>query len=85
MQITEKLRNAIATSLPEIGTQECKRIAKECHVSTDTVYRQWRKIKNSETVFVNAVTLALGELAARKKKEATVNHKRLLAIEKQMS
>jgi len=88
MQITEKHRNEIAVSLPKLGTHEVNAIAADCHCSTDTVYREWRKIHGRESGIIrtdNPVVISLAELAVARKKEAKLLAKRLRKSMQQLS
>ena len=88
MQITEKDRNDIALSLPSLGKSEVEKIASECGCSTDTVYREWRKIRGlakGPTHDDNPVVVLLCELAARRKAEAKELRKRLRKSMRQLS
>lgn len=88
MQITEKHRTEIALSLQELGHEEAKRIAEECHCSRDTVYREWRKIHGREAGPIrinNPVVVALAELAAQRKAESQSLNKRMQKSMKQLS
>ena len=85
MQITEKLRNEILLSLPKLSVKDADKIAADIGISRDTVYRQFRKLRNKETVYENAVILALMELAAANKVTIVNRHKRVRVLEKQLS
>lgn len=88
MQITEKLRTEIALSLPKLGISEAEKIKKETGLSTDTVYREWRKIMGREkgkTMMDHPVVMALAELAISRKEEKKAVDKRISRITKQLS
>jgi len=85
MQITEEIRKNILFVLPKMSAKEARKISRKSKVSIATVWRQWRKIRSTDPVCANRVTLAIAELAARKKKDVVNEHKRLASIEKQLS
>lgn len=88
MQITAKLRDEIAMSLPNLGWEEVLQIAKESDVSTDTVYRYWRRIHGRATGKIpthNNVVIALAELAAKRAAEARAKDERLKKSMEQLS
>lgn len=88
MQITEKLRNEIALALPKLGFKEAEKIKTDTGKSTDTVYREWRKIMKSEngkTEMNHPVVMALAELAVRRKEEKKSVDKRISRFTKQLS
>ncbi len=85
MQITEKLRNEILLSLPKLSVKDADKIAADCNMSRDTVYRQYRNLKIKETVDDNDVIIALLELAVANKPTIVKNHNRGRALVKQLS
>lgn len=86
MQVTEKLRNEIALSIPKLTLEQADKIAAKTGLSVDTVYRTLRIIRGRESGTPNEdVLLALGELAIQFQKSIRGKHKRLAKIQKQLS
>jgi hypothetical protein len=86
MQITEKLCNGIALSIPSLTLDEARAIAKDTDVSYESVYRYLREIRAGKLTFRNEkVVLALAKLAMNKKKDASKKHKLTADLEKQLS
>ncbi len=85
MQLTEKNRREITTSLSELPTDQANKIAATNGVSLATVYRIWKRIKDGSEVEVDTIVLAIAELATAKKAEDKETHRRWLKVQKQLS
>lgn len=87
-QLTKKDRKAILSFLTELPQEAADKIAAINGVSTMTVYRYWKKIKDKNAqVEINNITLAIYELArANKQKKLSGNiHRRLSKVREQLS
>lgn len=88
MQITEKLRQEIALSLPRLGLTEAHQIATECMCSIDTVYREWRKVHGrtpGKSLANNPVVISLTELAVKRRAKQQKLDKRMQKSMQQLS